>query len=133
MADNTAAETNPGGDQTPEEALRDKKGAFAASVLRSNKQIRYDRGLMLVEKTEKHYRRTVEDLSDKINDLKRERDAALDLSPTNAQSLVLSADFNEQEFTDSDIKLGVEIRNTEIKYEVALKRYEVLFGPFKRA
>ena len=131
MAD-TAAESNTGGDQTPEEALRDKKGAFAASVLRSNKQIRYDRGLMLVEKTEKHYRRTVEDLSDKINDLKRERDAALDLSPTNAQSLVLSADFNEQEFTDSDIKLGVEIRNTEIKHEVALKRYEVLFGPFKR-
>lgn len=44
MADNQALE------QTPEEILQDKKGAFASSLTRDNKQIRVGRVFTLILK-----------------------------------------------------------------------------------
>ena len=52
----------------------------------------------------------------------------LDLSPENAQSLILASDFNSAEYTAKDIDLGVKIRNAEIKLDIAQKRYDYLFG-----
>ncbi len=118
-------------DKSPEEALKEKQGAFAGSLLRNNKQIRYDRGLVLVEKTEKHYRRTIEDLTDQISAIKMEGESMLDLSPTNAQSLTLAADFDEKDFVTKDVDLGVKIRNLGIRRDVAVQRYEYLFGTYK--
>lgn len=118
-------------EMSPEEALKGKQGAFVGSLTRGNKQIRFDRALVLVEKTEKHYRRTIEDLTDQISSIKMERESMLDLSPSNAQSLTLAADFDEKDFVAKDIELGVKVRNLEIKIEVATKRYTYLFGPYK--
>ena len=52
----------------------------------------------------------------------------LDLSPTNAQSLILASDFNSSDYVEKDIDLGIKIRNTEITLEIARKRYQYLFG-----
>ena len=52
----------------------------------------------------------------------------LDLSPTDARSLVLASDFDSSEYVVKDIELGVKIRNAEIKLNIAKKRYEYLFG-----
>ena len=52
----------------------------------------------------------------------------LDLSPDHALSLKLAEDFDAQEFTEKDISIGVQIRNEEIRLEIATKRYNYLFG-----
>lgn len=71
-------------------------GAFVASLKRNNKQIRDDRATAIAEDTEVLYKRKVEDLELSIRKMQREQENMLDLSPTNAQSLVLASDFNSK-------------------------------------
>lgn len=105
-----------------------KEGAFISSLKRNNKKIRDDRAQAISEDTELGYKRSVEDLELNIKKMKREQENMLDLSPTDAQSLVLASDFNSVDYVSKDIELGVKIRNTEIKLEIAKKRYNYLFG-----
>lgn len=107
--------------------LNELKGAFVGSLVRNNKKIREDRALAIAEKAEMLYKRKVEDTELKIKQLKRDREAMLDLSPTDAQSLVLASDFDENQFVDKDIELGITIRNLEITLEIAKNRYNHLF------
>lgn len=109
------------------ESINDIKGAFAESLVRNNKKIRDDRAIAIVEEAEMLYKRQVEDLQVKIKQMKRERDGMLDLSPTSADSLTLASDFKGDAFVEKDLKLGVDIRNLEIKLEIAVKRYSHLF------
>ena len=74
------------------------------------------------------YKRTVEDIELQIKKLKREREAMLDLSPTNADSLILATDFDSKKFVDKDLEIGIQLRNLEIKLEVAKARYKYLFS-----
>jgi len=107
--------------------LEDYKGAFVESLTRNNKKIRTDRAIAIVEDAELIYKRKVEDLITQIKRIKREREGMLDLSPTNADSLVLSSDFDSVIFVDKDIDLGLKIRNLEIQLEIAEHRYQTLF------
>ena len=104
------------------------QGAFVDSLKRNNKQIREDRATAIGEDAQIIYKREVEDLEIQIKKVKRDREAMLDLSPTTATSLVLASDFNSKDFVVKDIKLGIEIRNLEIKLEIAKERYKYLFG-----
>ena len=111
--------------------MSEMKGAFVASLKRNNRQIRDDRAEAIVEDAQILYQRTVQDLDLKIKRKKREREQMLDLSPTNAQSLMLASDFDSKQYVEKDIDLAVEIRNLEIKLDLAQTRYEYLFegGP----
>ena len=113
--------------EDPQAELEDMKGAFVGSLLRNNKKIRQDRAIAIAESAEMMYKRTVEDLTVKLKQLRRDREAMLDLSPTTADSLVLASDFEASKFVDKDLNMGVEIRNLEIKLEIAQKRYNHLF------
>ena len=104
------------------------KGAFVTSLKRNNKQIRDDRAESIAETAEMLYRRKVEDLEVELKQMMRERDNMLDLSPTNAMSLVLASDFDAQGYVEKEIALGVKIRNTEITVGIAKERYSYLFG-----
>ena len=103
-------------------------GAFREALIRSNKKIRTDRADAIVEDAETIYRRTVEDLRLSIRRMMRERENMLDLSPENATSLVLAADFDAGQYVSKELELGVSIRNSQIKLEIAEERYETLFG-----
>lgn len=103
-------------------------GAFLESLKRNNKQIRDDRAAAICEDTQMLFRRTVEDLEVKIKRMERERDNMLDLSPSDARSLVLACDFDANDFVSKDVELGVKIRNEKIKLEIAQQRYKILFG-----
>jgi hypothetical protein len=103
-------------------------GAFFGSLKRNNKQIRDDRAIAIAEDTQLVYKRKIEDLDLSIKKMKREQENMLDLSPTNAQSLILASDFDSAIYTEKDIDLGVKIRNAEITLEIAKKRYNYLFG-----
>lgn len=111
-----------------EQKLEEMTGAFVDSLRRNNKKIREDRAIAISEDAQIIYKREVEDMELKIKRLKRERESMLDLSPTTADSLVLATDFDSKDFVEKDIKIGVDIRNLEIKLEIAQKRYNHLFG-----
>lgn len=103
-------------------------GAFIDSLKRNNKQIRDDRATAIAEDTQLVYKREIEDLEINIRKMKREQENMLDLSPTDARSLVLASDFDSKDYVNKDLELGVKIRNAEIKLEIAKKRYVYLFG-----
>lgn len=107
--------------------LQEMKGAFVASLVRNNKKIKEDRAIAIAESAQMLYKRTVEDIELEIKQLKRDRDAMLDMSPTTADSLVMASDFNAKEFVDKDLAMGVKIRNLEIKLDIARDRYNRLF------
>ncbi len=111
---------------TPE-SLETMKGAFVGSLVRNNKKIREDRAIAIAEAAQMLYKREVEDTELRIKQLKREREAMLDLSPTTADSLVLASDFDAKDFVSKDIGLGIKIRNEEIMLEIAKTRYSHLF------
>lgn len=108
--------------------LENMKGAFVESLKRNNSKIKEDRAIAIAEAAELIYKREVEDLGIQIKQMKRERDAMLDLSPKDANSLILASDFNAKEFVNKDLELGVKIRNLEIKLEIAQARYNELFN-----
>ena len=103
------------------------QGKFVDSLKRNNKKIREDRAVQIAESAEVFYKRKVEDLEMQIKQKRRDREAMLDLSPTTADSLVLASDFSADGFVDKDLKIGLEIRELEIKHEIASKRYKELF------
>lgn len=107
------------------------EGAFLSSLKRNNKQIRDDRAAAIGDNAELKFKRAVEDLEVCLKQMKRDQENMLDLSPTNATSLMVASDFDADAYVAKDIELGVQIRNTEIKLEIAKKRYEYLFGGTK--
>ena len=105
-----------------------KVGTFHASLVRNNKKIRDDRAMEILEAAQLTYKRAVEDLELSIKKMERDRRGLLDLSPTDAQSLVMASDFNENEYTSKDINLGIKIYNAKLKLQVARIQYVELFG-----
>lgn len=104
------------------------KGAFLESLVRNNKKIREDRAVAIGEDAQIRYKREVEDLEIAIRQLSREREGMLDLSPDNAMSLMVANDFDSKAFVEKDLNLGLQIRNLEIKLDIAKTRYAHLFG-----
>lgn len=105
-----------------------KLGAFIASLQRNNKQIKTDRAQAIAEEAEITYKRTIEDLEITIKRLKRQRENMLDMSPENTYSLIVADKFDSRQFTDKDIDLGVQIREAEIRLEIAKASYARLFA-----
>ncbi|MCF8715680.1 hypothetical protein JM658_12665 [Joostella atrarenae] len=103
-------------------------GAFLDSLKRNNEKIRDDRARAIVEDAQLLYKREAEDLSLLLKRLKREQENMLDMSPTDANSLVLATDFDAKNYVSKDLEMTVKIRNLEIKLELAIKRYTYLFG-----
>jgi hypothetical protein len=103
-------------------------GAFLESLKRNNAKIRDDRATAIFEDADILYKREVEDIAIQLKKLKRDQENMLDLSPTDADSLVLASDFDAREYVNKDLELSIKIRNLEIKLELAQKRYRYLFG-----
>lgn len=104
------------------------EGAFIESLKRNNKRIREDRAAAISEDVHLLYNRVIEDLILELRNLIRDRDNMLDLSPTDATSLVLASDFDSKAFVEKDLEIGVKIRNLQIKIDIAKKRFAHLFG-----
>jgi hypothetical protein len=102
-------------------------GRFVSSLVRNNSKIKRDRAEAIGEDAEVVFKRTVEDIAIEIRKKERERDNMLDMSPTNAMSLMVANDFDAASFVSKDLGLGVEIRNLKIKLEIASSRYDELF------
>lgn len=110
------------------EKTSEMEGLFVSSLKRNNKQIREDRATAIAEDAELCYKRHIEDLEMEIKKKKRDRENMLDLSPSNAQSLVVASDFNAVNFVKKDTELGIAIRNLEIELSLSKERFSSLFG-----
>lgn len=106
----------------------ENSGIFMSNLRRSNQQIIQDRAASIAESTEITYRRSIEDSRLRLRELRRQRDAALDLAPNDANSLRHASNFNPKSFVDNDVKLSLEIKDLEEKVQVAVERYGLLFG-----
>jgi len=107
--------------------LTEMPGAFVGSLIRNNKQIKEDRATAIAEDVEILFKREVEDLELQIKKTRRDRESLLDLSPTNATSLILASDFNSKNFIAKYLELGLTIRNLGIRLEIATEGYNYLF------
>jgi hypothetical protein len=110
-----------------DEKVTKAEGAFLSSLKRNNKQIRDDRATAIGESAQLLYKRAVEDLEVHIKQMRRDQENMLDLSPSNALSLVVASDFKADAYVTKDMELSVDIRNAEIELEIARKRYAYLF------
>lgn len=118
--------------ESQELETKEVQGAFIGSLKRSNAKIKADRAEVIYEDAELVYRRKIEDIENSIKRLKRDQENMLDLSPVHADSLMLGKDFDADAYVADDVEIGIKIRNSEIKLEVATRRYEYLFGPRKK-
>lgn len=104
------------------------KAAFLDALKRNNEKIRDDRANAIAEDAQLMYKRETEDLALSLKRLIREQESMLDMSPTDANSLVLASDFDAKDYVAKDLEMSIKIRNLEIKLELAKKRYTHLFG-----
>ena len=102
-------------------------GKFFNTLTRPNSKIRKDRAISIVEIAQLKYKRKIEDMEQEVKDLKRDQNNMLDLSPRDANSLVLASDFDVDSFVAKHIEIGVKLRNLAIKLEVAKSGYKNLF------
>ena len=107
--------------------LNEMKGTFVGSLKRNNKQIRDDRALAIAEDAELIFKREVEDIQTELKRVKRDRDNMLDLGGNNTTNIIALSDFDAKDFVAKDLKLGLRVRELEIKLEVAESRYGELF------
>lgn len=107
---------------------KETTGAFVASLKRTNKSIKDDRAEAIGEDAEMSFRRYVEDMQVDMKRMIRAQFNMLDMSPENTYSLMLGKDFDSAKFVEEDAKLGLDMRNLNIKLEIATARYIELFG-----
>lgn len=114
---------------TTQEISKDvqKDGLFVAFLKRNNRKIREDRATAIAEDTSLVYKRRVEDLEIAIKRMKRTQENMYDLSPADAHSLTPAKDFDCDKFVEEDITLGIKIRETQIKLDIATQQYQKLF------
>lgn len=110
-------------------------GKFMSTVTGTFKQIREQRAQGLVEDVELEYKRRIEDLCREIKQYDRGADSLLlDLCPGNVTSLqVVPAEFQPSQYMERDLAIHLNKRNAAIKLEIAVDRYEYLFGPYAEA
>ena len=130
--DKTSEQTNIDGAETGFdtallEVETDPKGKFFESLNRNNKTIKRDRAIAIAEEAQTAYKRYVEDLETSIKRLVRERAQMLDLSPSDANSLILAKEFDAAAFVKRDLKIGLDIRNLQIQLDIARRQYDSLF------
>lgn len=104
---------------------------FKSDLMRTFRQLKESRAESVAEDVEIIYKREIEDLCHQIRNYNRDRDnLILDLSPISAgQGNVVPSDFDAKQFMIKDIEIGLNMRDATIRLEIALDRYEYLFGP----
>ena len=117
--------TNPENTQIQ---VSQEEGLFNTSLLRDSSKVLRDRALQLIQKAKLNYCRAVEDMVVELNNLKLEQEAMIDLSPEDANSLILSKNFDPKNFVAKDNEIAQKIWELEIKIDIAKKRCFVLFG-----
>lgn len=112
--------------------MENNKGSFYNSLNQSFRGIKETKATAITEDVELAYRRKIEDLCRAVRSCDRDReDILINLAPSNITSTqVVPSDFKADDFLESDMKIGLNKRDALIKLEIAVTRYEELFGEY---
>lgn len=115
-------------EQVKAQSAEEIQGGFVdASLKRSSREVREQRGELIKEDLEEEYRRKIEDLEKQLRRNDRDQTGMFDFSPNNSMSMVMK-DVDAKEIMDKDLEIEQENRNTLVKLNNAKKRYNFLFG-----
>jgi len=110
------------------ETKKGRLGYMHESLARTSKAIRMERGEAISEDLEMAYKREIEDLRSDIKKAKRNQLNMFDFGGTSTFSLIVAKDVEAKEIKDKDLVIALDIRNLNISLELAVERYEFLFG-----
>lgn len=105
-----------------------KGGLFQESLYRDNKEIRKDRAESIIKEAKMVYKRMIEDHEIELEKLVIDRNNRLDMSPVNADSLILGKNFDAAAFAKKDTDITIDIEILEQRINIAKDRYKTLFG-----
>lgn len=108
--------------------MSNNPGAFKASLKRTNRQIRDDRADAIGKSARLKFKRKIEDLDFEVDEVFTDRENILDMSPTNAQSLIVASDFKADEYIIKEEEFARKIRDLIIIRNLLAKRFTILFG-----
>jgi len=107
----------------------EKQGFLNESLKRGNKAIREQRGDVIWEDLEMVYKREVENKQIDLKKIDRRMSTAFDFSVNNVNSLIMKReDFDATEVMLEDLQLGLDRKKTIDKLNIAIGRYNYLFG-----
>lgn len=107
----------------------EKRGALNDSLKRGNKAIREQRGDAIYEELELVYKREVENKKVELKRIDRKMANAFDFSVNNINSLIMKTeDFDAGQVMIDDLQLGWDRSKILDKANIAIKRYNFLFG-----
>ena len=109
------------------------QGTFKSDLMKNFRQLKESRAASVSEDVETLYKRKIEDMCQQIRRYNRNReDLMLDLAPqTSLSNSVVPADFEPEDFYEKDMGIGINKREILIRLEIALERYENLFGEWR--
>lgn len=110
-----------------------KRNQFQSDLMRNFKQLRDSKAASVITNCEKVYRRKIEDLVEKINQVANDRqDIINDLVPSGlGNTNVVPSDFNAEALYAKDIEFGKKERAARKELRIACDRYQHLFGPLR--
>lgn len=105
------------------------KAEFSNILKQSFKDIRSSRADSIIDDAKSSYQDHIRSLLRQLRSTGREKeDILMDLLPNNTTSTVIGSNFDPNKFVIRDFELAIETRELKIQLEVAIQRYEILFG-----
>jgi len=110
-----------------------KRNQFQQDLMRNFKQLRDSKAANVITNCEKVYRRKIEDLVERCNQVDIDRqDIINDLVPSGlGNTNVVPSDFNAEALYQKDIEMGKKERAAKKELRIACDRYQKLFGPLR--
>lgn len=107
---------------------KNQTGVFEQMLKRSAPQLRSDRAGMVSTKTEKEYRRRLEDLLDNVDSFSADLQSLMDLSSDSTTTIINPANIDITGLIDKRASLLSSRRNDFNKYFSLYYDYKYLFG-----
>lgn len=108
-----------------------QEGILSSTLKQNFKQLKESRIETMLEKSEKLYRRTIEDIAEDIDQCDRDmEDAILDVLPINAGQGINPNMFDASKMMEQRVKSLVARREKSIMLGIYYKDYVKLFGEY---
>lgn len=104
------------------------KGLFEQSIDRNSKQIRKDRGNIMIRSSKSFYKGEIDKLYLSLDKLEIDQNNLLDFGGDSTIALISPEKFDAGSFVETDKKIVMDMRELKIRIEEYEKRYQILYG-----
>lgn len=103
-------------------------GALQSALSRTGKDVTKSRAATISMQAKTYYGRKIQDIKLAIDQANVDKEAMLDMSPNNKNSIIVVSSFDAPKFAETYSGISLNIRNLNIQMEEYLKDYKFLFG-----